>query len=110
MSIEYKCKKCPKEYSTYKSLWRHDALKHKVDVSPKLANLVADVSHKLVKNELKCNFCDNTYKHRSSKSKHEKKCKQIKFSGDKLEQLENKLLPMLVTESGIVKFTKLGQF
>ena len=32
MSIEYKCKKCPKQYSTYKSLWRHNALKHKIEL------------------------------------------------------------------------------
>jgi len=31
MSIVYKCKKCTKEYSSYKILWRHDAIKHKTD-------------------------------------------------------------------------------
>ena len=30
MSIVYKCNKCINEYSTYKSLWRHDAIKHKI--------------------------------------------------------------------------------
>jgi hypothetical protein len=39
MSIVYKCKKCTKEYSSYKSLWRHDALKHKINIEQNVSNI-----------------------------------------------------------------------
>ena len=39
MSIEYKCKNCTKTYTTYKSLWRHNSLKHNSDVSENVSNV-----------------------------------------------------------------------
>jgi hypothetical protein len=57
-----------------------------------LAKLEVNVSQKLAKNVLKCIFCDNIYKHRSSKSKHEKKCKIIKETKNlELEEIKNEL-------------------
>ena len=74
--MEYSCNICNKKYVSYKSLWNHNSKFHKVDISQLLAKPAIDVSQKLVKKELKCNFCENIYKHSSSKSKHEKKCKE----------------------------------
>jgi hypothetical protein len=77
---EFKCEHCKKLYSSYKSRWLHIKKYHNTDVSQKLANVSNDVSQKLVNNSqdnlYKCKYCDNEYKHRSSKSKHEKYCKE----------------------------------
>ena len=91
--MEYKCLQCKKNYASYKSLWNHNDKFHKMDISIKLVNHVTNVSQKLVKNEFKCKFCVNTYKHCSSKSKHEKICKLKKDetkTDDKIKELENK--------------------
>jgi hypothetical protein len=85
MSIVYKCKKCIKEYSTYKSLWRHDALKHKLESQSKVSISKSEgksESKSESKSEeilieyknYKCSYCNNKYKHKQSKYKHEKKC------------------------------------
>ena len=80
MSIEYKCKKCPKQYSTYKSLWRHDALKHKSDVvkdvvveDKSVVKNVVNVVKKVVKNNI-CKKCNKELSDRVSRWKHEKIC------------------------------------
>jgi hypothetical protein len=60
MSIVYKCKKCIKEYSTYKSLWRHDALKHKSNISLKCDNDKSNsksIISQNVDNKYKCSYC-----------------------------------------------------
>ncbi len=101
--LDFKCEHCSKLYSSYKSRWLHIKKYHNHNVSQKLANVSIDVSNnvsqKLVNvskvNLYKCKNCDNEYKHRSSKSKHEKTCKpkdnnkieidEIKKQNEKLE-------------------------
>jgi len=100
MSNEFKCKFCDKLYSSASSRSNHYSLYHKSDVSQKLVKMANNVSQKLailannvnkvvISNDFKCNFCDNIYKHRSSKSKHEKTCKAKKE--EKYKELENKV-------------------
>ena len=90
MSIEYKCKKCPKQYNTYKSLWRHDALKHKVNSThstpittcstPITTNIPIQIP--LIPTEKtpnKCSNCDIIFSRKDSLTRHIKKnkCKKI---------------------------------
>ena len=90
--MEYKCTICNKFYKSYKSLWKHNDIFHKSGVSQSLPELVNPVSQKLAflanseSNILKCKYCSNIYKHKSSKSKHEKICKSRLDSN--LEKLE----------------------
>jgi len=80
MSIVYKCKKCIKEYSTYKSLWRHNALKHKDDVvSVDVSNVEKNVSNVPlnVSNSFNCSKCNENFNSRTTKWRHEKKCENI---------------------------------
>ena len=60
MSMEYKCKNCTKSYTTYKSLWRHNSLKHGKNVVINFPeekkcseNVVNDDSHNTI-----CKYCD----------------------------------------------------
>jgi len=82
MSIEYTCKKCDKKYSTYKSLWRHDALKHKTELSSNNnSNVIQECPPNVIqmddaKNEYKCLKCKKIYKYRQGLWKHEQKCKE----------------------------------
>jgi len=99
MSIVYKCKKCIKEYSSYKSLWRHDVLKHKINIEPSISNVsndVSNVSHN-VSNEIifKCSICNENFKSRTTKWRHEKLCKNKtneKERNDKIEKMEKEIL------------------
>ena len=91
--MEYYCSIHNKKYKSYKSLWKHNYVYHKVEISPELVKSEVDVSQKLVKNSLKCNFCDKTYKHRSSKSKHEKSCKEI-VDSDKNDEIDKMKIEM----------------
>jgi hypothetical protein len=89
MSIEYKCKKCPKQYSTYKSLWRHDAIKHKVEISQMLSKIDTDViinctptekplpkcEQKVSQLNNQCNICKKLLANRHSRWRHEQNCK-----------------------------------
>ena len=91
--MKYKCIHCNKHYSSYQSRCNHIRRYHKVEISPELVKPEVDVSQKLVKNSLKCNFCDKTYKHRSSKSKHEKSCKEI-VDSDKNDEIDKMKIEM----------------
>jgi len=107
MSIVYKCKKCIKEYSTYKSLWRHDALKHKVTVVENVVPVVEDVVVNVVeKNDnkvcKKCNrvFCDRIYRWR-----HEQKCKIMDNKIEEINEIKNKVAEL----EEIIKTNKLSK-
>ena len=99
MSIVYKCKKCVKEYSSYKSLWRHDAIKHKINTTENVSNVSKDVSE--ISNNVsnlaifKCIICDENFKSRTTKWRHEKLCKNKtneKERDDKIEKMEREIL------------------
>ena len=85
MSIEYKCKNCPKEYSTYKSLWRHNALKHKDDVTinstpsedqlPKCEQKTPPIKKENEITNNNCNICNKLLANRHSRWRHEQNCK-----------------------------------
>jgi hypothetical protein len=79
--MEFSCNICNKNYSSYKSLWNHNKKFHKVEVSlnkPEVSPSGFKVSPKVSLEEntgnYKCLYCDNKYKHKQSKYKHEKKC------------------------------------
>lgn len=84
--MEFKCEYCNNCYKSYQTRWYHINSKHNVNVSQKLANVSQDVSQKLAKVSQKlvskqvevyrCKYCDKNYKHRSSRSKHEKNCNE----------------------------------
>jgi len=95
MSIEYKCKKCTKTYSSYKSLWRHDALKHKNlnDDIDNHSNLMSNQkSNHLTPTQnvdvLKCKNCDKEFTFKQNRWRHEKTCEVIKEKQNKIEDIE----------------------
>ena len=55
----YICNICDKIYASYNSLYNHNKKFHTINVESKL----------------KCKYCNKIYKHSSSKSRHESKCK-----------------------------------
>jgi hypothetical protein len=83
---QYICNHCNKIYKDKTGLWYHNKKYHITKVSQNEANKVNIVSQKSVISQptnenlsidklYKCKFCDNTYKHKQSKFKHEKICK-----------------------------------
>jgi len=76
--MEYNCKICNKEYSSYKSLWNHTNKFHKNDVNTvntDVNTLVTNVED----NKLKCKYCNKLFTTRQGKSYHElHHCKENK--------------------------------
>jgi DNA-directed RNA polymerase subunit RPC12/RpoP len=102
--MEYKCLKCKKDYSSYKSLWNHNKNKHKNDV----ANVLNIVTNFVTEcNIYKCKKCFSTFNSRQTKWRHEKICdkEQIKIDEnykiikmiDEIKQ-ENKELKTIVNK------------
>ena len=96
--MEYKCDYCSKIYASRQSRWNHIRNIHIKNVDQTLVNVSHGVSQKLVNisqnNTYKCKYCKNEYKHRSSKSKHEKTCKvnnssEIKELKKEIEELKD---------------------
>jgi len=117
MSIVYNCKKCDKKYSTYKSLWRHDALKHKIEISPKITLTSPDTPKDITQNitqispELfSCRKCNKKYKYFQGRWRHEQKCKEtINKDAELLEikkELENKNQKELKIEKENIEIKK----
>ena len=92
--MEIKCNHCDKLYASYQSRCNHIRRYHKQEVSLNGLTSKSEVSLKNLTNKSKknieikkdtieikvfqCKFCNNIYKHKQSKYKHEKNCKEIK--------------------------------
>lgn len=75
--MEYKCKVCVKNYSSYQSLWIHTKKFHKTpsaESQPKVSEKSAE-SQQQVKTVLDCKYCNKSYNHKQSRWRHEKICK-----------------------------------
>jgi len=70
MEVEYRCELCEKIFSSVFSLSNHKRLYHENEKDDRRAKNKED-------NMYYCRFCDKKYKHYSSRTKHEKKCKPI---------------------------------
>ena len=102
--VNYKCFRCGKDFKQKCHLLNHLCRKNpcksvlkeisnkeiltlnkieeynteKYNVSRSSAKMADDVSQKSAKKEYKCKYCEKKYKHRQSKFKHDKKCKDNK--------------------------------
>lgn len=88
---EFECKICKKYYQSYQSIWNHNKKFHnniyKSDCKDRSKSKSKHKLQNIDKNEIKCFYCDKTYKHRQSKWKHEKTCeKKESFIHKKLKQ------------------------
>jgi hypothetical protein len=93
--MEYKCKICIKNYSSYQSLWIHNKKYHTNnvikcydDVKKCYDNVTTKQSKSLI-----CENCNKVFKFRSAKSVHKKSCKEknneITKLKNEIEQLKN---------------------
>ena len=106
MSIVYKCKKCPKEYSSYKSLWRHDALKHKInntEITPLTPDLPPVQHQNTPKN--KCSFCNIIFSRKDALTRHTNKnrCKKENNNESKPENNNESKLEKIEKENIEIK-------
>jgi hypothetical protein len=114
MSIDYKCKNCTKTYTTYKSLWRHNSLKHGKNVVEDVVisqnnvvkNVVENTTTKIKKN--KCKKCNKELSDRISRWKHEKICNKNldiidEKKNNKIEKIEEENLEIKLKNEKIEK-------
>ncbi len=77
--MEYRCDKCNKMYSSYQSLWIHNRKFHNLQINNQSVISQSSSSHEIkIKPQIiyMCMYCKSEYKHKQSKWKHEKKCKE----------------------------------
>jgi len=92
--IEYVCKICNKFYKNYKSLWKHNYIYHKDNITSKLPQKHLKITQKPQKNillkesHLNCKFCKKILSRKDNLNRHEKICNKIEEL-EKLEKLEN---------------------
>ena len=87
IKVEYRCKLCNKDYSSYKSLWNHTKKFHNNDVK----NVKENVKNVKENKSLTCEYCKKVFNNRPAKSIHKKTCELInndKINNDKINQLE----------------------
>ena len=98
--MEYYCEDCKKKYKSYKSLWKHNHIYHKQQISINTAydkqNDKQNDKH-YEENKYKCNFCNNYYKHFQSRWRHEKTCKEnkkleINVSNLEINEMKDKMV------------------
>ena len=104
MSIEYKCKNCTKTYTTYKSLWRHNSLKHGKNVvinfqeGKKSSENVVNVDS----SNTICKYCDKKLCDRKYRWKHEQTCK-MKINKSELLEIKEENLEIKLKNKKIEK-------
>ena len=103
LKVEFSCKVCNKDYSSYKSLWNHNNKfhntekcndKHSIspisaDSKPDISQISADSKHKY-----NCEFCNKKYSHFQSRWRHEQKCKNKTNDKNEIEVLKNTINEM----------------
>ena len=106
ISLKFNCKICNKFYASTNSLWNHNNKFHKnisneniVESQPILIESqpnIVESQPNIVESQpiFNCKYCNNVYKHKQSKFKHEQKCKMknniqpIIENNNKIEKLE----------------------
>ena len=95
---DFYCNDCNKKYKTYKTLWEHTKKFHKENVQLCSTNVQlcsTNVQLCSTNKSLICNLCNKIFNSRSTKSMHQKKCKNIKIDNniidDKLKEKELEL-------------------
>ena len=97
IKVDFACKICNKNYTSYKSWWNHNNKFHisklkNVELNVENVELnVENVELNLKKNKsLTCELCNKIFNLRSTKSHHKKTCKIINNKINTFEQLEEK--------------------
>ncbi len=90
---QFICDLCNKNYKDKSGLWYHNKKFH--DIKSHAEVSLKSVESKSVKNNLySCKYCDNEYKHKQSKYKHEKTCMNKNQNNNlvtKIEKLEKQI-------------------
>jgi hypothetical protein len=112
--MDYVCKVCVKEYSSYKSLWNHNKKFHK-PVSAKSKLKVSEKSaesQQQVKTVLDCKYCNKSYNHKQSRWRHEKICKikntAIIKQESKVSNITNNINKGIINNNNTTNIIKFG--
>ena len=96
--MEYKCDQCNKVYSSRQSRWNHIKKYHIHVNETNVSNVTKDVTKNVTnvticnnvnKNEeIKCKYCDEKFKSRQTRWRHEKICKSEEQKSDNINELK----------------------
>jgi len=98
--MDYQCKVCNKDYSSYKSLWNHNKKFHNNSVIQSNTNVIPSNSSVIPKEIIvtyDCSYCNKQFKLRQYRWKHEKICKNKKnmlINSDEILKLKNKIIEL----------------
>jgi len=74
---EHKCNICNKIYSSYKTLWTHNKIKHKNNINNVPINSNKNPNNSNIIHNYNCRYCEKTYDKVKTRWAHEQKCKVI---------------------------------
>jgi len=105
--MDHKCKKCNKNYASYKSLWNHTKLYHTIlnDIIPPIHATESSIPAKLHLEKsintdnlnITCEYCKMIFTRKDSLKKHYNRCKTRLYNDNKLK-VENDLLKQQLKE------------
>ena len=110
---DHKCNICNKIYSSYKTLWKHNKNKHKLNIQNNLNNsennLIKSENNliKLEKN-INCRYCNKEYYNIKSRWSHEKKC-QIIFNEKEQEKQINEIKIAEINSNKEIKLAEINE-
>jgi hypothetical protein len=88
IKIEYTCKICNKDYSSYKSLWNHNKKFHNTYL-PQIPSILPQIPSNYLK--IECIFCNKIFSRKDNLQRHKKICKLANNNKiNKIDQLEEK--------------------
>jgi hypothetical protein len=98
--MDYQCKVCIKDYSSYKSLWNHNKKFHNNSVIQSNTNVIPSNSSVIPKEIIvtyDCSYCNKQFKLRQYRWKHQKICKNkdnMLINSDEILKLKNKIIEL----------------
>jgi len=93
LKVEFSCKVCNKDYSSYKSLWNHNNKFHNVNNNILTTNNNILTTNNNIKT-YNCKYCNKIYNLQQSKWKHEQICKNKTNDKNEIEILKNTINEM----------------
>jgi hypothetical protein len=86
--MEYTCKKCDKNYSSYQSLWIHNKKFHSSDGGKVDTTGGNNGGNKVTPKIYTCNICSKEYNNKYSKYKHQKICTNANQKTNEIKELK----------------------
>jgi hypothetical protein len=103
---EHKCNICNKIYSSYKTLWTHNKIKHKNNINNVPINSNKNPNDSNIIHNYNCRYCEKSYDKVKTRWAHEQKCKII---FDEKEKQNNEIKLAEINSNEKIKLAEINK-